>query len=41
MEDNKEIIIEETEEIQTNFVEVSIDELNEDCEVENVYEENE
>lgn len=41
MEDNKEIIIEETEEIQTNFVEVSIDELNEDGEVENVYEENE
>lgn len=41
MEDNKEIIIEETEEIQTNFGEVSIDELNEDGEVENVYEENE
>lgn len=41
MEDNKEIIIEETEEIQTNFVEVSIDELNEDGEVENVYKENE
>ena len=41
MEDNEEIIVEETEEIQTNFVEVSIDELNEDGEVENVYEENE